>query len=242
MKEQQKYITSLRVAEITGKTHLQVLRDIEFFVKEGELKSEFEKDSFLNDQCVCVVYYRISQLGMSFLIALYHALLVDEANCIWGTSFRDNPLSLELENAQSVDDMWSINKRLHKELLNNPNVKWKLFMSELDKYKVEYKRQIVQQTYLMQDSKSGLYKIGKSQDPVGRLKTLRTGSPYLNLYATCDRDCEHELHKRFKHKNVYSEFFELSDADLELIMEEYEFRIYTSPEPYQEKENKPEAK
>jgi hypothetical protein len=79
-------------------------------------------------------------------------------------------------------------------------------------------------TYLMIDLNSGHHKIGISQTPEYREKTLQSENP--KIVTVCSRkfmnrklalDFENELHKRYKHKNIRGEWFDLNPFEIEEI-------------------------
>ncbi len=80
-----------------------------------------------------------------------------------------------------------------------------------------------QKTYIMLDSNTGLYKIGKSKYPRHREKTLQSEKPTIELVLICDENVEHKLHKEFSNKRVRGEWFKLSSDDILDIIEFYKF-------------------
>lgn len=83
-------------------------------------------------------------------------------------------------------------------------------------------------TYIIYDTANNAYKIGRSIDPVHRLKSLRCGNPSIILFAECISDVENELHKYFSDHNIGGEWFSLSKSDLNYIISEYGFTINKS--------------
>jgi len=75
-----------------------------------------------------------------------------------------------------------------------------------------------QNTYLMVDNNTGLHKIGKSKDIMKREKTLQSEKPTIRLVHTFFENIERRLHKRYAHKRVRGEWFDLSSADLSEII------------------------
>ena len=74
--------------------------------------------------------------------------------------------------------------------------------------------------YLMYDSATGLYKIGKSFNPNTREKTLGGQTPLISLIHTTKHKTpkmEKELHEKYKNKRVRGEWFELTQEDVEFI-------------------------
>lgn len=82
-----------------------------------------------------------------------------------------------------------------------------------------HKNEIHQKTYLMLDSNTNLYKIGKSKDPKFREKTLQSEKPTISLFAVCEKDIESELHNKFSDKRIRGEWFDLNKDDVKWIMD-----------------------
>lgn len=70
--------------------------------------------------------------------------------------------------------------------------------------------------YLMLNTRSGYYKIGRSNDPEKREKTLQAEEPDITLIHKWPAPAEYEkkLHDRFKPKRSRGEWFELSQVDV----------------------------
>ena len=62
-------------------------------------------------------------------------------------------------------------------------------------------------TYLATDNR--YYKIGKSENPNRRIESMKTGNPYIKLIGIIDGDIEKMLHKKYNHKKVIREWFDL---------------------------------
>ena len=71
-------------------------------------------------------------------------------------------------------------------------------------------------TYLIQDSLSLRYKIGKSINIPRRLQSIQT-SGKLKIICILEKDIEKELHLKYKDKRKYGEWFELNNCDIEYI-------------------------
>lgn len=84
---------------------------------------------------------------------------------------------------------------------------------ELKKH-ISYKP--ILRTYIATDN-TGLYKIGKSENPEKRIEQLACGNPTINLCFTINADIENELHQRFAKKRKHGEWFKLSKEDIESI-------------------------
>lgn len=78
-------------------------------------------------------------------------------------------------------------------------------------------------TYLMKDDNTGLTKIGRSNNPSAREKTLQSEKPAIHLIYICEQLIEHELHVKYKHKRVRGEWFNLLDNDIEYIVSTFNF-------------------
>lgn len=79
-------------------------------------------------------------------------------------------------------------------------------------------------TDLMHDSNTGYTKIGKSDNPRRRERTLQSEKPTITLFRVCDRNVEDELHAKYASKRVRGEWFDLTEADIEAICNDYQFK------------------
>jgi hypothetical protein len=75
--------------------------------------------------------------------------------------------------------------------------------------------------YLMEDLRNGLFKIGQSQTPEKREKTLQSEVPEVSLrfYMPAHDTAEQELHEKFLEKRVRGEWFELMPQDILSVIE-----------------------
>ena len=76
-------------------------------------------------------------------------------------------------------------------------------------------------TYVMKDSNTGFFKIGKSVNPSFREKTLQSEKPTITKIFEFPSDVELSLHKKYSDKRVRGEWFALTDDDLIDINAEY---------------------
>lgn len=83
----------------------------------------------------------------------------------------------------------------------------------------ESKRQL---TYLMADRSTGMYKIGRSIEPYFREKTLQSQNPVIELICTCQVDIEKHLHEYYADQRVRGEWFNLSDEQVNEVIEIFE--------------------
>jgi hypothetical protein len=72
--------------------------------------------------------------------------------------------------------------------------------------------------YLLESN--GVYKIGFSRFPLGRVKSLQTGSPYPitmihKIKTPYFRQLEAKLHYEFRDKRLHNEWFALTPEDVE---------------------------
>jgi len=77
-------------------------------------------------------------------------------------------------------------------------------------------------TYLIKNRRNGFYKIGKSNNPLKREKTLQSEEPDIVMTKTWDEDIESLLHNDYKEHRVRGEWFELSKAQVKYICTNYE--------------------
>ena len=82
-------------------------------------------------------------------------------------------------------------------------------------------------TYVIFDSVTGLFKIGKTKDMRKRFSTLSTSNLNLHIVLQLHYVSEDLLHTLFKDKRVKKEWFKLNLQDIEDIKEvEFERKIY----------------
>jgi hypothetical protein len=77
--------------------------------------------------------------------------------------------------------------------------------------------------YLVRNDHNGMVKVGRSLNVEKRLKTLQTSNPFpltliLTILTNDSPQVESNLHKIFRHKRVYGEWFNLSDQDIDLVL------------------------
>lgn len=85
------------------------------------------------------------------------------------------------------------------------------------------KKENIFKTYIMYDSNTDLYKIGKSKDPKFREGTLQSKKPTIDLILVCDKYIEIELHDKFSSKRGRGEWFSLNSDNILDVIEEYGF-------------------
>lgn len=92
----------------------------------------------------------------------------------------------------------------------------------LDKQNLEDELKKEKQTYLMINDK-GHVKIGKSHNPKVRESTLQSEQPCVKLFAISYSDVESELHFKYSKNRIRGEWFDLSDVQINMIIESYDF-------------------
>lgn len=75
-----------------------------------------------------------------------------------------------------------------------------------------------QLTYLMYNHRNRYVKIGKSNNPSFREKTLQSEEPEVSLLAISPLLSERDLHRIFSSKRLRGEWFALSLTDLERLI------------------------
>jgi hypothetical protein len=83
--------------------------------------------------------------------------------------------------------------------------------------------------YLMKDHMNGHVKVGHSNKPLRRLLELREQNGREDIDLLCfvknsSQRIEAEIHKKYKDKCVYNEWFALSDDDIKSIISEYNMK------------------
>jgi len=70
--------------------------------------------------------------------------------------------------------------------------------------------------YLMEDTRNGTFKIGRSMTPEKRERTLQSEVPetVLRFSIPCEESQESAMHERFSHRRIRGEWFQLSGEEL----------------------------
>ena len=86
-------------------------------------------------------------------------------------------------------------------------------------------------TYFIQDAETLRIKIGVSDDPQARLKSLQCGSSTrLRLLGSIDGDLEAELHRRLSNSRLHGEWFEPSSDVLDAVPSVSKCRLLSPPQ------------
>ena len=80
-----------------------------------------------------------------------------------------------------------------------------------------------QKTYIMLDTNTNLYKIGKSVQPKVREKTLQSEKPSIELLYVANDNIESTLHNIYKQHRVRGEWFNLTKDYITKIVRDYKF-------------------
>ena len=95
-------------------------------------------------------------------------------------------------------------------------------LSSYSFYKKKENKIQTQKSYIIKDKNTGLYKIGKSNNPKNREKTLQAEKPTYELIKIFNKNWETHLHKKYKQQRLRGEWFNLSKIQIEYICRHYE--------------------
>tara|TARA_R110000803_G_C11920573_1_gene314285 strand:+ start:54 stop:842 length:789 start_codon:yes stop_codon:yes gene_type:complete len=101
----------------------------------------------------------------------------------------------------------NINNRKSIEVSNKQNTKAKGILK--------------QKTYILKDNNTGYYKIGKSNNPLNREKTLQSEKPTYTLIKTFKNNIEKDLHNKYKKERIRGEWFNINNIQLKYICTNY---------------------
>jgi hypothetical protein len=95
-------------------------------------------------------------------------------------------------------------------------------INELTKQKISVKQPILERkTYIIKDCNNGLYKIGFSNNPIKREKTLQSQNPNIKIVKVFEKNIEKELHLNYKEFRVRGEWFNLNNTQIDYICKKY---------------------
>jgi len=103
------------------------------------------------------------------------------------------------------------------ELLKNNEYKF-IQLNKLESQKIHKQES---QCYIIKDENTGLYKIGRSSNPLNREKTLQSEKPLLKAVKIFKEDHEAELHDLYKKQRVRGEWFKLTKLQLQYVCTKY---------------------
>ena len=73
----------------------------------------------------------------------------------------------------------------------------------------------------MKNRRNGFYKIGRSNDPKKRERTLQSEEPDIVLVKVWDKNIENKLHKNYNKQRLRGEWFDLSKIQVRYICTKY---------------------
>ena len=95
-------------------------------------------------------------------------------------------------------------------------------INELTKEKISVKQKIInKKTYIIKDCNTGLYKIGCSNEPLKREKTLQSEKPNIKIIKIFENYIEKELHKKYEKQRIRGEWFNLNEIQIKYICSHY---------------------
>ena len=65
-------------------------------------------------------------------------------------------------------------------------------------------------TYIIEQVDSNIVKIGRSTKPENRIRSIKSGNPFIKLYHTTDGDYENYLHRALHEYRLTGEWFDLT--------------------------------
>lgn len=159
-----------------------------------------------------------------FYFMLPYMFVDEETNLIRGTQ-----VSYWLNKTQILKVIESCNKTLqyYDEMQYSDEVieckNDLIFREEYNIGKHEYPKKIMTYVYIMIDHNTKYYKIGRSDNPLKREKTLQSEKPTIELIHKfkCEYGIEKELHNLYKHKRIRGEWFKLDNDDIWYIKTYY---------------------
>lgn len=148
--------------------------------------------------------------------------VIDDLTLIDGNNDIAEEYKRYLKNLSKEDAAWERRDELRR---NREELLRKKRLQEFEKKAAEEKQIIIQSklknkqpdyVYLMYNKKTGYYKIGKSNNPSYRERTLQSQEPDINLLCKSIGGVrlEKKLHFIFKDKRIRGEWFDLNENDI----------------------------
>jgi hypothetical protein len=146
-------------------------------------------------------------------------------------NYRDRKAKKELKNKNKELNKLSkkeliirINKLLYlNDLLRGSNelirIKWSVLTESLVKNTNKTIKPI--KTYLIKEEGTSFYKIGMSNNPNRREKTLQRERPNISVIKIWDKNIEKRLHSDYKDYRVRGEWFDLTKIQVKYICASY---------------------
>ena len=189
----------------------------------------YEKNENLNDIDITIYFYRYGfnneiryKIGLDTVFQIKSKIISKYLGYENIENFKYLGLDLE-KTSYNQRISWFINKyKKYKEAKINLKhfEQNKIKINEKNKFNFKtYKQE--SQCYIIKDENTGLYKIGKSIDPLHREKTLQSEKPLLKAVKIFQEDHEAELHDLYKKQRVRGEWFNLTKLQLEYVCRKY---------------------
>jgi Meiotically up-regulated gene 113 len=138
--------------------------------------------------------------------------------------FTTTNLELEKFEGQEVTMMSTAPKGIKNVLLFDRVDYYRKFFGDIYHIKRDEKKDY---TYLMVNDDTGLIKIGRSNNPRYREKTLQSQEPTVHIIACWEtpKNVEADLHKLYNHKRIRGEWFRLNMTDLKKLEQFMKHRV-----------------
>lgn len=203
------YITMDKYIELKKKVGLKMEELLSFGALKMEEDSCFDDDVFMysKDFLDAFMYFMVSYVGENTDDYGYICKYYDCTD----TSLLINHVALYL--SEEYANKYKKDCFIYEITTNSP----KDFLNEFLSIKKIEKKEDKIKTYVLTD-KSGLYKIGRSEEPFKRLSQLACGNTTARICCVIDSNIETKLHQKFKAKRVKGEWFKLNKEDLDYIM------------------------
>lgn len=132
-------------------------------------------------------------------------------------------MNLDLKNTNYAERIWWHERKLQdakeaKRAVELMKANEHLFVEQMKQS--EYVRP-KSKCYILKDHNTGLYKIGKSVNPVFRERTLQSEKPTIEAVKIFKKDHEDELHKKYAKQRIRGEWFKLNKIQLKYICKTY---------------------
>ncbi len=174
--------------------------------------SENEKiQDIVNEEYEDNIYFKIIDQNYIFECLLYfHELIIDNVLC------KADLKKLQSLEKKGIKELLSYDESLNFLKYNRLYNTKKVIKEENPKKNIEKK------CYILKDKSTGYYKIGKSNNPNKREKTLQSEKPTYEMIKTFTKDYETELHKKYYNQRLRGEWFNLNKVQVEYICRHYQ--------------------
>lgn len=144
--------------------------------------------------------------------------LIKQSNVCWWLS--QESIEIIIESCNHTLKYYKNNKYTDYDIQNLNVEKWD---DEFSKYNCRKTVKIKTYVYIMIDHNTKYYKIGRSDGPLKREKTLQSEKPTIELIYKfeCEYGIEKELHNKFINKKIRGEWFNLDNNDIDYIKNNY---------------------